>query len=511
MGVERPAIGRVIGGKYRIERALGAGAWAQVYLAEHIDLHSKVAIKLLSNWESCTEKQMGRFLREARAAARLKTVHVCKVLDVGRTEEGAPFTVLEHLDGTDFQHVVEERGRLDPATAVEYVLQACEGLAEAHANGIVHRDLKPANMFLTAAPDGSPLVKILDFGISKEMTGQKIDIHLTRSTDLLGTPFYMSPEQLRDATDVDARTDIWSIGVILWRMLSGVMPFEGGSFAELCVSIMTGPSPTRGLEHIPAGLHEPLGRCLEKDPARRYQNCRQLAGALSQWLSGDESSRVSRISRVLARVGSGAEATAGGPSSPELHMPTPVPVPALGAFDPTADSGALSPLATPSSPFSLPTPSAQRLVADPPGIATDDRTNLYVSPLPRWRRLVMIGAVAAGLTMAVAAVVVLLSGDEPAASAASDGGAIVSPAPRPAADPAPAPAPAPAGGAAALPTPAPPEPAAEPDATAPQTAAPARRPTRAPAKRAGAGAAARKRKPPAPPPPPPPDLYDRRH
>jgi serine/threonine-protein kinase len=458
MGVERPAVGRVIGGKYRIERPLGAGAWAQVFLAEHVDLHSKVAIKILTNWESCGEKQLGRFLREARSAARLKTIHVCRVLDVGRTEEGAPFTVLEHLDGTDFQHVVEERGRVDPATAVEYVLQACEGLAEAHASGIVHRDLKPANMFLTAAPDGSPLVKILDFGISKEMTGQKIDIHLTRSTDLLGTPFYMSPEQLRDAAEVDARTDIWSMGVILWRMLSGVMPFEGGSFAELCVSIMTGPPPSRGLEHIPSGLVDTLYRCLEKDPARRFENVRQLAGALSHWLSGEESSRVSRISRVLARYGSAAEQTAGGPAPVAA-----TPVPAIGAFDPTADAGAPSLAVTTPVPFASP------------------------SVPPRWRRIVFIACIAAGLAMAGVAVILLLSHDEaPSAAASLDAGTVAAQPTAVAAQPAPA---------------------AKPEAVdaAPVPAAAA--PPRAPAHRA-----IRKKKlpPPAPAKPPPTSLYERR-
>jgi serine/threonine protein kinase len=462
MGVERPAAGRVIGGKYRIERPLGAGAWAQVFLAEHVDLHSKVAIKILTNWESCSDKQLGRFLREARSAARLKTIHVCRVLDVGRTEEGAPFTVLEHLDGTDFQHVVEERGRLDPATAVEYVLQACEGLAEAHASGIVHRDLKPANMFLTAAPDGSPLVKILDFGISKEMTGQKIDIHLTRSTDLLGTPFYMSPEQLRDAAEVDARTDIWSMGVILWRMLSGVMPFEGGSFAELCVSIMTGPPPSRGLEHIPSGLVDTLYRCLEKDPARRFENVRQLAGALSHWLSGEESSRVSRISRVLARYGSAADATAGGPP----RSATPAPVPAIGALDPTADA------APPSLAVTTPRP--------------------FAAPAPRWRRILFIGGIAAGLAMAGVAVILLLSRDDaPAAAAAAHADAAPV-----AAQPAPVAAPPPA--------------AAEPPAETAVDAAPVPTVAETPP-RALTHRAVHKKKPPlAPAKPPPASLYERR-
>ena len=457
MGVERPAIGRVIGGKYRIERPLGAGAWAQVFLAEHVDLHSKVAIKILTNWQNCGEKQLGRFLREARSAARLKTIHVCRVLDVGRTEEGAPFTVLEHLDGTDFQHVVEERGQLDPATAVEYVLQACEGLAEAHASGIVHRDLKPANMFLTASPDGSPLVKILDFGISKEMTGQKIDIHLTRSTDLLGTPFYMSPEQLRDAAEVDARTDIWSMGVILWRMLSGVMPFEGGSFAELCVSIMTGPPPSRGLEQIPSGLVDTLYRCLEKDPARRFENVRQLAGALSHWLSGEESSRVSRISRVLARYGSAAEQTAGGPP----RLATPVPVAAIGALDPTADGGAPSLAVTTPLPFASPAAG------------------------PRWRRMVFIASIAAGLAMAGVAIILLLSRDDaPSAAAPHDA----------------APSAAQPTAVAAEPPPAP--------AAVDAAPAPAAVPPRAPVRRA-----IHKKKPapaPAPAKPPPTSLYERR-
>src|SRR5829696_2386345 len=204
--------GDILAGKYRVERILGAGNMGVVVAATNIALEQLVALKFMLPGKAPNPQQHERFLREARAAARLRSQHVAHVLDMGTLENGAPYTVMEFLEGQDLAAVLAERGPLPVEEAVEYVLQVCEAVGEAHAAGIVHRDLKPANLFLTGDVSGSPCVKVLDFGISK-LSGA---LTLTQEKQAFGSPLYMSPEQMNAFKLVDARGDIWALGVILY-------------------------------------------------------------------------------------------------------------------------------------------------------------------------------------------------------------------------------------------------------------------------------------------------------
>ena len=206
--------GDVLAGKYRVDRVLGVGGMGVVVAATHLQLQQRVALKFMLDAGLAQPTQVERFGREARAAVRLRSDHVARVLDVGTLETGSPYIVMEYLDGSDIGSVLEQRGAMPVDMAVDCVLQACDAVAEAHALGIVHRDLKPRNLFLTTRNDGRALVKVLDFGISKHTTGS--DLSLTRTTEIMGSPSYMSPEQFRSAKLVDERTDIWALGAILY-------------------------------------------------------------------------------------------------------------------------------------------------------------------------------------------------------------------------------------------------------------------------------------------------------
>src|SRR5262245_18034417 len=213
--------GDMLAGKYRVERVLGAGGMGVVVSAMHIDLEERRAIKLMHSADLANAQTVERFLREARAAARLRSDHVAKVHDVGRLETGAPYIVMELLVGEDLSHLLKARGPLPIEEAVLYILQACDAIGEAHAAGIVHRDLKPANLVLSRRPNGAPCVKVLDFGISKRTApagSAMLQSEITGTAEVIGSPHYMSPEQMRSTRNVDNRTDIWSLGVILYKL-----------------------------------------------------------------------------------------------------------------------------------------------------------------------------------------------------------------------------------------------------------------------------------------------------
>jgi serine/threonine-protein kinase len=238
-----------------------------------------------------------RFMREARAAGRLTSEHVCRVSDVGRFESGAPYIVMEYLEGYDLGTMLKKRGPLRVTSAVDYVIQACEGLAEAHAQGIVHRDLKPDNLYLSARADGGRIVKVLDFGISKAaVTGIS-----TQTGDILGSPAYMAPEQMRSTKDVDARADVWSLGVVLYQLVTGRLPFSGDSLPNLCLAVMNDdPAPPgRYREELPDGLAEVIGRCLEKDLERRIRDVGELAAALAPFTAPGALGSVTRVQSAL--------------------------------------------------------------------------------------------------------------------------------------------------------------------------------------------------------------------
>ncbi len=292
--------GDLLAGKYQVERVLGAGGMGIVVAATHVHLGQKVALKFLLPAACGTAGTVVRFLREARAAVQIKGEHVARVIDVGTLERGEPYIVMEFLSGMDFAEVLKTRGPLPIDEALDFLLQAGEAIAEAHALGIVHRDLKPANLFLTSRPDGSPLVKVLDFGISKG--GDGASSALTSKELIMGSPRYMSPEQMRSSRDVDARTDIWALGVVLFEMLTGKAVFESDSMAGLCTLVATAPAPPLRSQRAdaPAALEAVVSRCLEKDPTRRVQSVAELAEALSPMAPARAKVSVERIRRLHA-------------------------------------------------------------------------------------------------------------------------------------------------------------------------------------------------------------------
>ena len=299
--VELVAPGQVLAGKYRVERVLGAGGMGVVVAATHLELDQLVALKFLLPQFLENAEAVQRFTREARAAVRIRSENVAHILDVGRLEDGAPYIVMEFLEGQDLATRVEQLGPLAVEEAVDAVIQACDAIGEAHLLGIVHRDLKPANLFLTRRADGTPLVKVLDFGISKVTTGLE-QSQLTRTSGLIGSPYYMSPEQLTTPKDVDARTDIWSLGIILYELLSGAPPFDAEAMGQLVLTIMSEPvepiSPTR--QDVPLGLDGVIATALAKNRVDRFQRIEEFAQALIPF-SSFTSERTSRAPRAVAR------------------------------------------------------------------------------------------------------------------------------------------------------------------------------------------------------------------
>jgi len=291
--------GALLAGKYRVERVLARGGMGVVCAAIHTQLDQRVALKFLLPDSEPNEHSRLRFLREARAAVRLRSEHVARVLDVGTAEEGAPYIVMEYLEGKDLADVLVERGRLPEAEAVGYVLQAAEAVAEAHALGIIHRDLKPANLFLTRRPDGSPCVKVLDFGISKALDGAPAS-GLTQATAMIGTPHYMSPEHIRSSKNVDARSDIWAMGMILYELVTGVVAFPRETLPELCSAIILDPipPPRAVVPHLSEGVERALTITLAKAPENRPQSLAELAALLAPF-APEGRSAAARIARVL--------------------------------------------------------------------------------------------------------------------------------------------------------------------------------------------------------------------
>lgn len=284
------AEGEVLDGKYRVEHVLGAGGMGVVVAATHVRLAQRVAIKFLLPHAADDERTVARFAREARALARLDSEHIARVIDVGALETGVPYMVLEHLVGYTLADIINARGPLPIDEAVTYALEACEAMAEAHAAGIVHRDLKPENLFLANRPDGSQVIKVIDFGISKMTDPLELGPRsstLTGAAVVVGSPLYMSPEQLCAARDADARSDIWSLGVTLFELLTGQGPFVWRSVPELCAAVLKEqPRPLRELlPEAPAALEKLLMKCLEKEPVKRPPSMAELAEGLRPFAS----------------------------------------------------------------------------------------------------------------------------------------------------------------------------------------------------------------------------------
>jgi eukaryotic-like serine/threonine-protein kinase len=306
--------GDVLVGKYRVERVLGRGGMGIVVAARHLRLEERVAIKLLHPDALSNAEAVARFEREARAAAKIKSEHVARVSDVGTLDNGCPYMIMEYLEGEDLAAWLSQRGPLAIDQAVEFILQTCEAMAEAHGLGIVHRDLKPANLFCIRRTDGLPSIKVLDFGISK-IDGPGLDI--THAGAVMGSPLYMSPEQMVSARSVDARTDIWALGVILYELISGRGPFHGENLPEVCMSIARQPTPSLRATRpeTPANLDAVIAKCLQKDRKKRYSNVAELAMALAPFAPKRAKVLVDRISRVIESAGLSERALALPPSS----------------------------------------------------------------------------------------------------------------------------------------------------------------------------------------------------
>jgi serine/threonine-protein kinase len=322
--------GEVLGGKFRIERVLGQGGMGVVVQAMHLHLDQRVALKFLLPDALTHPDTVARFAREARAAAKIRSEHVARVIDVGTLDTGSPYIVMEYLEGEDLSAHLKNRGPLSLTEATGFVLQACEALAEAHAAGVVHRDLKPANLFLARYPDGTPCVKILDFGISKLLGGTDgRDFDMTRTTAIMGSPYYMSPEQMRSTRSVDARADIWALGVILYELVAGRVPFDADTMPELCAMVLQDAPPRLG-SFVQTGsptFEAVVLRCLEKDVGRRFPSIADLANALSPFAPPEAQRSLDRVARLSGNppprsgggLGAGAMAVAASSAESLTH------------------------------------------------------------------------------------------------------------------------------------------------------------------------------------------------
>ena len=309
----------LLAGKYRLSRVIGQGGMGVVVAATHTQLDERVAIKLLLPEALQNAETVARFQREARAAVRIKSEHVARVIDVGNVDHaaaqlqaelgvplapGAPFMVMEYLEGQDLSGVLRATGPLSVNDAIVYLAQAIEAIAEAHSLGIIHRDLKPSNLFLTRRPDGTPLVKVLDFGISKANGPNMTDGAMTTTSAVLGSPMYMAPEQMIASREVDGRTDVWSLGVVLYQLLTGRGPFNGTTMTELCARILQEPhAPVRATRpDVPFELEAVVGRCLEKDRVRRFASVADLAEAIAPFGGQSAAMSAERARRLIPRT-----------------------------------------------------------------------------------------------------------------------------------------------------------------------------------------------------------------
>lgn len=313
--------GAIIADKFRIERVLGEGAMGIVLAARHLVLDEMVAIKCIRPELQSVPDAFGRFAREAKTSARLHSDHIARVLDVGVAVQIGPYMVMEYLEGRDLSLVLSQEGPLPIGSAAEYGLQICEALALAHAGSITHLDLKPQNLFLTRRGD-LELIKVLDFGIAKGPLGCAVfggTPSALESSCVMGTPRYMSPEQLHGAHELDARSDLWSLGAVLFELLSGRPAFLGDHVTELCAAVLRGEAPNLLEERssVPTELASVIQRCLEKEPERRFQNAGELACALLPFAPERARLHAERAVTVLAcrPLARASELALGPPSS----------------------------------------------------------------------------------------------------------------------------------------------------------------------------------------------------
>ena len=377
----------------------------------HLALNERVALKMLRQDVLLDADAVERFMREAQAAVKLRSEYVARVSDVGTLENGTPYMVMEYLDGMDLGQMIAERGHLPATWAATMMLQTAEALAEAHSIGIVHRDVKPTNLFVTWRPDGSALIKVLDFGISKMIS--TTDMHLTQTQSLLGTPAYMSPEQMRSARLVDARTDIWSLGSVMYELLEGRRPFEAESFSEMCVKVAV--DPPAPMTNAPPELAAVVLRCLAKSPEQRYPSMADLGRDLIPFAQDSHQAAmlVERMQRMLRRSGVDFD---NNPTTGVGGIPTPLPW--HGGTDPSGRA------VRPPSAGAVPSPTSHE-----PSVPARAHSEVFAPPKRRSRLgLALLGMVLLGGAAGIA--VAVTSGHDPQ-PAATTSTTQVQPAPTP--------------------------------------------------------------------------------
>ena len=410
-------VGTVLDGKFEIERSLASGAAGDVYEAIHLGLSTRVAVKVLRpGIPETADIRRKRFMREARVAARLKSDNVVRIYDIVAPESGRTYIVMELLQGETLADRVKRAGALPAAEAVDFVLQATKPLREMHDEGIVHRDVKPSNLFLARDADGKERIKLLDFGVAAfHKPVQRADSSLTLSQAVIGTPRYMAPEQVQSSSRVDARADVWALGVTLYELVAGKPPFDGQTVLAVLNQIER-QEPPRLPDGVPAALGQLIYDCLAKDPAKRPENARALAERLAAVSAAPAAARnpwkvvatvagvaavvvallvvARRSSEAPSEAATSAEAPSspaaavapaptttnpvpalavpsGGPSPLTLTAPAPMPVaPPQPASSPSAPPRAAGPRHAPARP---PSRGASRASATHPPSQDDDR------------------------------------------------------------------------------------------------------------------------------------------
>jgi serine/threonine-protein kinase len=294
--------GEILASNYRAESVLGSGGMGVVVRVTHLESGKAFALKFLRPSVARNPNAAVRFLREAEASGRIKSPHVVTIVDVGQLASGLPYLVMEYLEGTCLEGLLSGGKRLALAQACDLALQASEGLSAAHAMGVVHRDIKPANLHVTNGPDGAELLKIVDFGISKMLDADAgAGPQLTRTQTSIGSPLYMSPEQMRSARMVDYRSDQWSLGVVLYRMATGKLPFDGQSLPRVCVQVLQGDfvSVATRCPDLPPAFAVAVERCFRVSPNERYADIAEFAAALVPFASPDGHARAERCREIL--------------------------------------------------------------------------------------------------------------------------------------------------------------------------------------------------------------------